>query len=376
MASAAQEMLSDRISSGLVIVKHGHKLPMEKIEVIEAGHPIPDAAGVAGTHRIMDLTRRCGREDLLIFLLSGGASALLPCPAAGISLEDKQTATSALLKSGATIDEVNAVRKHLSRVKGGRLARLSAPAQLICLILSDVVDDAPESVGSGPTAPDPTTYADCMRIVERHGLARTMPAGVLELLSRGVRNEIAETVKPSDPVFDRVQNVIVGSNRSALAAARERAQALGYRVSMLTERMQGESRVVAKAHADFVKRMIGEAVLRPACLLSGGETTVTVIGNGMGGRNQEFALAAALDIQDLEDVVILSGGTDGMDGPTNAAGGIVDGATVARAQGRGLDPRAFLEHNDSYNLLRAVNDLLITGPTLTNVMDLQITLLG
>jgi hydroxypyruvate reductase len=315
---------------------------------------------------------------LLLFLLSGGASALFAYPARGLSLEDKQQATDALLKSGATIHDINAVRKHISEVKGGRLAQLAAPARLIGLLLSDVVDDAPEAIGSGPTAPDPTTYADCLQVIHRYDLSRRVPRAILDYLTRGTRQEIAETPKRFDRIFENVQNVIVGNNRLALAAARAHAEALGYHVWASTESVQGESRAAAKRHAAFVKEVIrtGEPVSRPACLLSGGETTVTVVGSGQGGRNQEFALAAAMEIENLDDVVILSGGTDGTDGPTEAAGGIVDGATVRRGKGKQLDAEKFLARNDSYNFLHASDDLLITGPTLTNVMDLQITLIG
>ena len=378
MARAALEILGEKVSGGVVVVKYGHKLPLENIEIIEAGHPIPDSAGLHGARRIMDLARRCSWEDLLLFLLSGGGSALFPCPAAGLSLEDKQQTTDALLKSGATIHEVNAVRKHISQVKGGRLAKLTAPARLIALILSDVVGDAPEAVGSGPTAPDSTTYADCLQIIQRYSLAHRLPPAILDFLQSGARQEIAETPKPSDRIFENVQNVIIGNNRAALLAARRRAEALGYQARVIAEAMHGESRVVAKSHAAFVKDVVrtGTPVSPPACLLAGGETTVTVVGDGLGGRNQEFALAAATAIENLDGVVILSGGTDGADGPTEAAGGIVDGSTILRGKAKNLDPEKFLARNDSYHFLLATDDLLITGPTLTNVMDLQITLIA
>jgi hydroxypyruvate reductase len=258
------------------------------------------------------------------------------------------------------------------------LAQIAAPARVLCLILSDVIGDAPEAIGSGPTAPDCTTYADCLQIIERYKLRDKFPPAALDVLTRGAKQEIAETLKPSDPMLERVQNVIVGNNRSALSAAAQCAQALGYNVTMLTQSMQGESRLVAKAHAELLKGAArsAEPLSRPACLLAGGETTVTVHGDGLGGRNQEFVLAAALELENIQDVVVLSAGTDGLDGPTDAAGGIVDGSTVARAKLMGLDGQSFLQRNDSHNFLRAVNDLLITGPTLTNVMDLQITLLG
>ena len=377
MASTAQAILGERVSGGIVVVPHGYGLRLEQIEVCEAGHPIPDEAGIETARRIMELARQTQRDDLFIFLLSGGASALLPCPAVGTSLEDKQRATLALLQSGATIHEVNAIRKHLSCVKGGRLAALCAPAPLVCLILSDVIDDSLGAIGSGPTAPDPTTYADCLEIVDRYHLTAAMPISALELLIRGARGEIAETVKPLDRVFDHVQNLVIASNRSALDAARKCAEAGGYVVSVLTANLQGESRRAAEAHSEYVKSIVVGAGprARPVCLLCGGETTVSVTGEGVGGRNQEFALAAAMGIEGCDNVVILSGGTDGRDGPTDAAGGIVDGTTIDRARQRGLDAKDYLERNDSYHFLQAVDDLVITGPTLTNVMDLQVTLI-
>lgn len=378
MASATREILAGKVSDGIVVVPRGYALGSEPIAVLEAGHPIPDGAGMEGARRIMKMARQSQKDDLFIFLLSGGASALLPCPAVGLSFDDKQSATRVLLQSGATIHEVNAIRKHLSCVKGGRLAQVCAPARLVCLILSDVIGDSIEAIGSGPTAPDPTTYADCLEIIARYGLADAMPGPALELLARGARGEIAETVKPSDPVFGKVQNFIVANNCSALEAARDCAQAYGYEVSILTANMHGESRCVAEAHSEYVKNIVNgkQRASRPLCLLSGGETTVSVTGTGVGGRNQEFALAAALAIENIRNVVILSGGTDGRDGSTDAAGGIVDGTTIERARNRGLDARSFLERNDSYHLLQAVDDLLMTGPTLTNVMDLQITLVS
>ena len=378
MALALQTLLGERIRGGVIVVKYGHRLQLEKIEVIEAGHPIPDKAGERGARQVMDLARRCSREDLLFFLVSGGGSALLPCPARGLSLDDKQQTTEVLLKSGATIEEVNAVRKHISQIKGGRLAQLAAPARLISLILSDVVNDSLEAIASGPTAPDSSTYADCVKIIQRYDLRRQIPAAVVDLLERGTKGQVAETLKPLDSIFQNVQNFIVGSNRSALAAARQRAEALGYHTWVLSDSIEGESRSVAKSYCALVREIVrtNKPVSRPACLLSGGETTVTVRGNGLGGRNQEFALAAAIDGDGLDGVVILSGGTDGTDGPTEAAGGIIDGSTITRGRAKNLDPQTFLARNDSYHFLLATDDLLVTGPTLTNVMDLQIALIA
>ena len=378
MALALQTLLGDRLSKGIVIVKYGHQLALEKIQVLEAGHPIPDQSGLDGAHQIIELARRSGERDLLFLLLSGGGSALLPCPAEGLTLADKQRTTEILLKSGAAIQEINAVRKHISRIKGGRLAQLAAPSQMISLILSDVVNDSVEAIASGPTVADPSTYGDCLRIIQHYNLRRQIPAAVVELLERGALGEIDETPKAPDPVFQRVHNVIVGSNQLALAAARERAEALGYHASIASNSIEGESRTVAKSHAEHIKQIIRtkKPLARPACFISGGETTVTVRGDGLGGRNQEFALAAAIEIDGLDDVVVLSAASDGTDGPTDAAGGIVDGATIARAKAKDLDAAMFLARNDAYRFLLATGDLFVSGPTMTNVMDLQITLVA
>jgi hydroxypyruvate reductase len=376
MAAALERSLGGRLSGGIIIVKYGHRLALEKIAVIEAGHPIPDDAGVEGARRMIELVRPLGERDLLFFVVSGGGSALLPCPAEDLTLADKQRTTEVLLKSGAAIKEINAVRKHLSCVKGGRFAQMAAPAQLVSLILSDVVGDSVEAIASGPTAPDSSTYADCLRITHSYDAAGEIPARVMELLRRGTMGELSETPKASDPIFERVNNVIIGSNALALTAARERAVALGYEASIVSDSIEGESRVAAKAHAERIKEIVQtkKPGTRPICLLSGGETTVTVRGTGLGGRNQEFTLAAAIEIEGLDGVVVLSGGTDGTDGPTDAAGGIVDGTTIARAKAKNLVAAGSLENNDSYRLLAATGDLLMTGPTLTNVMDLQVTL--
>lgn len=378
MALALQEVLGARITGGVVVVKHGHGLPLEKIKVVEAGHPVPDSAGVEGARQVMEIVARAGANDLILFVVSGGGSALLPMPAVGLTLEDKQVTTQILLGSGATIQEVNALRKHLSQLKGGRLAQLACPATLVALILSDVVGDTLDAIASGPTVADPTTYKECLEILWRYHLRRKIPAVALRLLERGARGEIAETAKPSDAIFHKVHNIIVGSNVLALAAAQKLAADLGYRAILLSSTVAGESRNVAKSHAALVKNILlrDRSTRAPLCLISGGETTVTLRGDGLGGRNQEFALAAALEIAGLDDVVLLSAGTDGSDGPTQAAGAIVDGTTVQRGAARGLNAADYLARNDSYSFLHATNDLLITGPTFTNVMDLQLLLVG
>jgi len=378
MASAVEELLRDHISSGIVIVKYGHKQPLSLVDIVEAGHPLPDEAGVAGTTRIIDLLRRATEKDLVIFLLSGGGSALLPCPVAQITLEDKIRTTQILLDCGATIHELNAVRKHISKIKGGRLARLAYPATLVSLILSDVVGDSLDVIASGPAVPDSSSFADCLRVVERYELKEKIPPRVRAFLEAGARGDVEETPKVGDPIFQHVRNVIVGNNRMALEAARLRAKGLGYNTLALSSCMEGESKVVAAAHAAIAMEIIttGNPVGRPACVLSGGETTVTVRGKGLGGRNQEFALAAAAAIDGAEGVVILSAGTDGTDGPTDAAGGVVDGTTLQRGRDKGLDAADFLRRNDSHTFLSAVGDLLVTGPTFTNVMDLRLVLIA
>jgi len=378
MASALEDLLGDRIAAGIIVVKYGHGVALNKIEIIEAGHPIPDGAGLDGARRIVELVGGRTERDLLFFLISGGGSALLPFPVDGLSLAEKQQTTDALLKSGATITEINALRKHLSRLKGGRLAGLAAPATMIALILSDVIGDVFDAIASGPTTPDSSTYENCLAIVDRYRLQEKIPAKVIGYLQRGAAGEHEETPKAGDPIFDRVQNLIVGSNRIAVAAARARAAELGYRTTVLAEPVEGESRVAAGKLARLVRGIARErgADFQPLCVIAGGETTVTVRGNGVGGRNQEFALASAVEISGLDNVVVLSAGTDGTDGPTHAAGGIVDGFSLPRANALGMAAEDFLDRNDSHSFLRATGDLLITGPTLTNVMDIQIALIS
>lgn len=375
MAQGLEEVLGNRITMGRVVVKYGHRAEgLKRVGIQEAGHPLPDEAGLRGAREVLDLLRSCGERDLVFCLISGGASALLPLPSEGISLQEKQQVTQLLLGCGARIGEVNAVRKHLSRLKGGQLARWAHPAALISLVLSDAVGDPLDTIASGPTAPDPTTFAQCREILTRYGLWEKVPPAVRALLLKGKE----ETPKPGDPLFERVQHLIVGNNRMALQAAQQRAEQLGFRTLLLSSFVEGESREVAKVHAAIAKEILssGHPIGRPACVVSGGETTVTLRGTGQGGRNQEFALAAALEIAGWEGVVILSGGTDGTDGPTDAAGAIVDGRTVQRARQLGLDPEAHLAGNDAYPFFGCLGDLLMTGPTRTNVMDVQLILIA
>ncbi|GIX49184.1 MAG: hydroxypyruvate reductase [Candidatus Tectimicrobiota bacterium] len=378
MVQGVEAVLGERVHGGAVVVKYGHALPVRRVTLYEAGHPLPDAAGVRGAEAVMAVARQAQADDLVLCLLSGGGSALLPAPSPGITLEEKQQVTDLLLACGARIDEINAVRKHLSQLKGGQLARLVAPATLVTLVLSDVVGDRLDVIASGPTVPDPTTFAEALAVLARYDLLARVPASVRRHLEAGQRGEIPETPKPGEAFFARTQTVIVGNNRMALLAAQAEAQARGYATLVLSSTVQGETRDVARMHAAMAReiRSSGLPLWPPACLLSGGETTVTLNGGGKGGRNQEFALAAALDLAGLPGVVVLSGGTDGTDGPTDAAGALADGHTVARAQALGLDAARCLQRHDAYPFFAALGDLLHTGPTGTNVMDLHLVLVG
>jgi glycerate 2-kinase len=378
MARALEAILGDRITAGVISVKHGHALPLRRIEVHEAGHPIPDAAGQAAAERILELAASAGRGDLVVCLISGGGSALLPAPVHGLGLPEKMAATDLLLRSGATIQEINAVRKHLSRLKGGRLAQVAAPAQVVVLILSDVLGNPLDAIASGPAVPDPTTFADALEIVQRYGLASRFPPAALAYLQRGARGEEPETPKPGDPVFRRVHTVVIGSNEHAARAAVRAARRLGYRTMLLTTFLEGEAREAGRVVA-AIARGVGEAgipLVPPACVIAGGETTVTVRGDGKGGRCQEFTLAAARAIRGRPGLLVAAFGTDGTDGPTDAAGAMADGATVERALALGLDPAAALERNDAYSFFAALGDLYVTGPTRTNVNDLYVTLVA
>ncbi len=374
MAEAAEAALGDRIRAGWVNTKHGHGAALKYVTCHECAHPVPDAAGVEGSRQIAAIASEAAEGDVVVCLISGGASALMPLPAGTLTLAEKQETTRLLLASGAGIHEFNAVRKHLSAIKGGRLAKLAAPARVVTLILSDVPGDELGVIGSGPTAPDPSTFAEARRILEARGIWGLAP----EAVRRHLETVREETPKPGDALFERVENVLIGTNRIALAAARQKAEELGYRTLLLASTIEGETRDVARMHAAILNevRASGNPVAAPACILSGGETTVTLTGNGKGGRNQEFALAAALDMAGLENVLVLSVGTDGTDGPTDAAGAFADGQTVARARDAGMDAGFYLRKHDAYPLFERLGDLLITGPTRTNVMDLHLVLAG
>jgi glycerate 2-kinase len=355
MAQALERLLGKRITNGWINVPHGNTVRLRRIVVHEAGHPIPDQRGVEGARRIARIARESGRRDLLICVISGGASALMPLPAPGVTLARKKEITRRLLASGANIHEINTVRKHMSAIKGGHLAALAHPATMIALILSDVIGDDLSAIGSGPTAPDPTTSADAAAVLRRYGIPSP---------------QLSET--PKGP--STAQNLIVGSNRQSIDAAARKARELGYRPIVLSTTIDGETREIARMHAALVREAIARGYSR-MCFLSGGETTVTIRGKGLGGRNQEFVLAATIALEKTSGVTILSAGTDGIDGPTDAAGAVADSSTLLRACAQKLDPQSFLDRNDSYHFFARAGGLVKTGPTGTNVMDVRILLL-
>jgi glycerate 2-kinase len=376
MAQSVEEILGERLSLGIVATKHGHAVPLRKTETIEAGHPVPDEHGLEAATKIEALLCGSGPKDLVIFLLSGGGSALLPYPADQITLEEKQSLTQRLLDSGMDIQAINSVRKHISRIKGGGLARWAYPSTVLALLLSDVVGDRTDVIGSGPTVPDRSTFSEALGSLRGYGLLDEIPLSIRRYLEAGAEARVEETPKPGDPTFGRVYNTIIGSNLLALRAAAREADSMGFHALILSSSIVGEARDAARFHTAIAKEVFlsGNPVPRPACIVSGGETTVTLKKHGLGGRNQEFALSAALDIDGLGNVVILSGGTDGTDGPTDAAGAIADSRTIQRARQRGLDPERYLDEHDAYPFFKGLGDLLMTGPTNTNVMDLRIML--
>ena len=391
MAGAIEEILNSRISSGIVIVKYGHvkahnkivhnslnaNFPSVRIKIVEAAHPVPDENGVAGAEELLKAAEKADENTLVICLISGGGSALMTLPAEGITLKDKQKTTEILLGCGADIHEINTIRKHLSRIKGGFLAEAVYPATMICLVLSDVVGDDLETIASGPAVADPGTFGQCLEIIEDRGIKNRLPLSVLNHLKKGNEGIFPETLKKGNPVFENVFHTIIATNINALLNARKKADQLGYNSLILSSMIQGETIDAAFIHAAIAAQVLatGHPVKPPACILSGGETTVAIRGKGKGGRNQEFALAFAIRIKDMENIVILSAGTDGSDGPTDAAGAIADHTTVKRAADFGLIPEQFLRDNNSYVFFDKISDLFKTGPTNTNVMDIRVILI-
>jgi hydroxypyruvate reductase len=364
---------ADRPLSGLVVTRYGHGVgQLKRIEVVEAAHPTPDAAGQAAARRILDLARGLGPDDLALCLISGGGSALLSLPADGIELADKQQVNRALLRSGAAIHEINCVRKHLSAIKAGRLAAAAAPAQVVALIVSDVPGDDPSVIASGPTVPDASTLAEARAVLARYGIEP--PPAVRRLLD----DASAETPKPGDAVFARVDNRIVATPQAALKAAAAVAREAGILPLILGDSIEGEAAEVGRAMAGIARQAAvhGQPAPPPCVLISGGETTVTVRGQGRGGRNVEFLLALAVALNGLPKVFALAGDTDGVDGAEEVAGALVTPDTLARAEALGIDARARLADNDGHGFFEALGDQIVTGPTRTNVNDFRAILIG
>jgi glycerate-2-kinase len=379
MAHAIEDLFGDRITGGVINILKGTEslYKLKRISLIGASHPIPDEDGVKGVKLMMSLLDNLESSVLIIVLISGGGSSLLTIPAEDVDLQDIKKVTNRLLMSGATIDEINTVRKHLSCIKGGLLAKKAYPATIISLILSDVVGDSLDTIASGPTAPDKTTYYGAKKILEKYCIWDNIPVSVKTHLEKGVLEEISETPKEGDPVFKKVTNYLIGSNIIASKAAVKRARTLGYHSELVSTKIVGEARNVGISFAKLAKTLAnGEYTVKPpAALVLGGETTVTVIGNGIGGRNMEVALAASVDVRE-SNILIATLATDGIDGPTESAGAIVDGDTLQRAHKLNLNPFKYLKNNDSYNFFRCLGDAIITGPTGTNVNDISIILVN
>jgi len=375
MAEALEEVLGEHIRDGAINVPQGSPpYQVRKVKLQQASHPIPDVAGVRGTSQMLALVGQAEENDIVFCLLSGGGSSLMPQPCSGVSLRDKRRVTDALLRSGATINEINTVRKHISSFKGGWLAKRAYPATVVNLILSDVVGDPLDSIASGPTVPDSTTFGDAVEILKRYKLWSKVPSSVRKVLLDGRKGLVPETPKAGDRAFAKVYNIIVGNNMTATLAAYTSFEKAGLNALLLTSRLEGQARDVGTVFASVAKEVVasGNPVPKQAGIVAGGETTVTVVGRGKGGRNQEIALGAALRIGDTDGVVVASMSTDGVDGPTDAAGAIADGRTVLRSKRLGLDARKFLAENDSYSFFSRLGDLVFTGPTGTNVGDVSV----
>ncbi|MGC9165313.1 MAG: glycerate kinase type-2 family protein [Thermoprotei archaeon] len=378
MAFGIESILNDRINNGLIIVPYGSNIPtLRHIKVVEARHPIPDQNGVNGVRMMLELLKTLDEDDLVIVLISGGGSALMPLPVDGITLEEKSNLIKSLMLRGADIRELNTVRKHLSRIKGGQLARYLYPANVLSLIISDVVENPLDVIASGPTAPDPTTFSDAINVLKRYNLWEGITENVKDVLLKGVRGEIPETPKPGDPIFENVNNIIIADNSYACKVVVKILEKKGIHSVYLSSSVEGEARYVGSVIGDIVKGIgKGETSLkRPLGLVIGGETTVTVRGSGVGGRNQELCLSAAFRIRGLKNVVLASIGTDGIDGVTDAAGAIVDGDTIDKGLTLGLDPSKYLENNDTYTFFKNLGDLVITGPTGNNMNDVIVSLI-
>jgi glycerate 2-kinase len=380
MAAAMQDLLGEKLTAGIVISKHidanfGSR-PASKIQVTTGSHPVPDQASITATRSLLELSRNCSNEDLVICLISGGGSALCTLPVEEVSLDDMQALTRLLLKSGAEIGEINTLRKHLDRVKGGGLARWLFPAQVVTLIVSDVIGSPLEVIASGPTVADPSTFEEAIQILRKYNLTQEIPGSILSHLQKGLTDHRLESVKPGDPAFERVQNLVIASNYQAAQAAAEEARRRGFNTQILTTYLHGEAAQAGMFLASILKQMAltGEPFARPACVICGGETTVTVRGAGLGGRNLEAALGSVYDLAGVDESALVTLGTDGEDGPTDAAGALVTGETLGKARNLQVTPLQFLANNDSYHFFEQVGGLIKTGPTGTNVNDLAFLL--
>ncbi|VAX23579.1 D-glycerate 2-kinase [hydrothermal vent metagenome] len=378
MASEIEKILGDKIDSGVIVTKYGFGTELKIIEQIEAGHPLPDNNGIAAAEKIKMLCNNATEKDLVINLLSGGASSLLPSPAGDINLEEKIQTTKLLLNSGATIGEINTIRKHISTIKGGQLMQFAFPATVISLIISDVIGDDLGIIGSGPTVPDNSTFSDCLNILTKYDLINSVPSSVLQYLTEGDGNRKYETPSSEVPIFTKANNFIIGNNLICLNYIKDTAQNLDYDSKILNKQLSGEAKQVGiEIVSDAIEFLEhGAEVGKKYCLIYGGETTVHIIGKGKGGRNQEMVLSGAVKLSGHKGIAMLSCGSDGNDGPTDAAGAYCDWTTINRGKALNLNAQEYLSNNDSYNFFNQLNDLIITGPTKTNVMDIQIILIS
>jgi len=374
MAQALEVILESRITGGHIITKYEHSLPLRFIGITEAGHPVPDENGIRGTEQILSIVNTAGKDDLVICLISGGGSALLADVPEGCTLDDLKVLNNVLLKIGADITEMNCIRKHLSRVKGGLLAKAAFPARVVSLILSDVIGDPLDVIASGPTAPDPTTFADAISTLRKFKIENGIPVQILKVLQDGFEKKRQETLKESDEVLLRTINLIIGTNKLALKTAKQKAESFGYESQIVTDRIDGDVTDAANLIIETVKRVKEGKTNKKSCLLFAGEPTVKVKGKGLGGRNQHLALLAAKSLKDLPGITILSGGTDGSDGPTDAAGAVVDSFTSKNASTLNLDIEQYISNCDSYHFFEQEGGLIKIGPTQTNVMDLIVVL--
>jgi glycerate 2-kinase len=375
MAQAIESILGSRITAGHIVTKYEHSVPLKFIQITEAGHPVPDESGIKGTEKIMSIVNKAEKDDLVICLISGGGSALLADVPEGCTLNDLKMVSSILLRIGANITEMNCIRKHLSKVKGGLLAKAASPAKVVSLILSDVIGDPLDVIASGPTAPDPTTFADAIAIIRKYNIENEIPEQIIRVLQEGFENKRQETLKNDDKILLNTNNLIVGTNRLSLKTAKEKAESLGYESEIITNKLDGDVTDVADYIFKLARRAKEENVSKKICLLFAGEPTVNVKGTGSGGRNQHLALIAARYLKDLPGITILSGGTDGTDGPTDATGAVADSNTSENSKKLQMDIEHYINNCDSYNFFKIEGGLIVTGPTQTNVGDLMVALI-